>query len=336
MTSFDPRDSQGKVRFARFGGAFLGSEGCRGAGQRLRPITTVGFRVCPGSIRGNQAQHNAGVSPNDKNVNHNPREETMSTGSVRPTEVRQQLTDALYLDLVGPAKSLGTSGRSLGDLNESLPQRPSAWYLTGFLVPLEADASQRADEQSADELDEVSDSQGSDDAVAPEPGAARLRYLPSSMGVSVLVPAEAVTLKVMVRWGDYEGAQRREEAPRSGTAHPQRAWSLRCPNGRISRWNTRCPSRRPDACRIGPGRSTDGAEAGLPEGTRSVSVFLVNRHHTEPDEMETRHSRSRRRSRCRRRAVCAAAGPAEPAQRRLGRAGRRSSVPRCLRVRRGP
>ena len=56
-----------------------------------------------------------------------------------PVMVRAQLTDALRLDLVGPGEVLGADHDVLGDANEILPQRPSTWYLTGFLVPLDAD-----------------------------------------------------------------------------------------------------------------------------------------------------------------------------------------------------
>src|SRR5262245_4813282 len=97
-----------------------------------------------------------------------------------PVEVRTQLIDALRLDLVGPGEVLGANSRVLGDADEILPQRPSTWYLTGFLVPLDADPEQRIDEQGTDELDEGGDTQGFDDAVAPDPPAARVRYLPSS------------------------------------------------------------------------------------------------------------------------------------------------------------
>ena len=59
----------------------------------------------------------------------------------------------------------------------------------------------------------MSDSQGLDDAVAPEPAAARVRYLPSSMGASLLVPKEVKRLKVIVRWGDYHARKARQNEP---------------------------------------------------------------------------------------------------------------------------
>jgi hypothetical protein len=52
-----------------------------------------------------------------------------------PAEIREDLVRALRLDLVGP-------GREDDDLaREVLPQAPSRWYLTGFLVPYEAPAA---------------------------------------------------------------------------------------------------------------------------------------------------------------------------------------------------
>src|SRR5271167_1260225 len=96
-------------------------------------------------------------------------------------EIRSQLVDALRLDLVGPDLELGTP-------TETLPQAPSRWYLTGFLVPLDADQSQRADADSTEEVDAANDAGGTDDATTPEPASARQSYLPSSIGLSLLVP----------------------------------------------------------------------------------------------------------------------------------------------------
>src|SRR5271170_7457898 len=97
-----------------------------------------------------------------------------------PPEVRQQLTEALRLDLVGPEENLGSP-------DEILPEPPSRWYLTGFLVPLDAGESQKSDETSTDELNTVNDAKGLDDAMAPEPAPARRSSFPSSVGMSFLV-----------------------------------------------------------------------------------------------------------------------------------------------------
>jgi hypothetical protein len=116
---------------------------------------------------------------------------------MKPVEVRSELSDALKLDLVGPNDRLGS-------LTEILPQAPSRWYLTGFLVPFDAEPQQRADEDSTEEVDAASDAGGADDATTPEPASARQKYLPSSIGLSVLVSASTQKLKVMVRWADYK------------------------------------------------------------------------------------------------------------------------------------
>ena len=65
---------------------------------------------------------------------------------MKPVDVRSELIGALRLDLVGPAN--GTELEA-----EVLSQAPSRWYLTGFLVPLEAGEDQRSDETSQDEID---------------------------------------------------------------------------------------------------------------------------------------------------------------------------------------
>ena len=61
-----------------------------------------------------------------------------------PLQIRQQMVDALRLDMIGPEDGLGSP-------EEILPEPPSRWYLTGFIVPLDADDDQKADEAATDE-----------------------------------------------------------------------------------------------------------------------------------------------------------------------------------------
>ena len=62
---------------------------------------------------------------------------------------------------------------------EVLAQAPSRWYLTGFLAPLDASQAQRLDEPAADDIDEASDTEGGDDATAPDlPSANRADHPP--------------------------------------------------------------------------------------------------------------------------------------------------------------
>ena len=58
-------------------------------------------------------------------------------------DVRDRLTEALRLDLVGPE-----SGPEYAE--ERLPIPPSRWYLTGFLVPYEAKEEHRTDDTAID------------------------------------------------------------------------------------------------------------------------------------------------------------------------------------------
>src|SRR3954452_557753 len=101
-----------------------------------------------------------------------------------PLDVRRKLVHTLGLDLIGPDR-----GSDL--LNEVLPQAPSRWYLTGFLVPTDAGEQQKGDVSAVEGVDELSDAGGGDDAVTPEPAAARRAVFPSSMGLSLLLPKDA-------------------------------------------------------------------------------------------------------------------------------------------------
>lgn len=117
---------------------------------------------------------------------------------MKPVEVPKELVDALRLDLIGPCPT-----RNLGTPDEVLPQAPSRWYLTGFLVPLDAGEQQRAEVEGTDEMDALDEAGGTDDAGTPEPASARQRYLPSSIGMSLLVSTGTRHMEVTARWGDY-------------------------------------------------------------------------------------------------------------------------------------
>lgn len=202
---------------------------------------------------------------------------------MKSTEVRSELIDALRLDLVGPMGSLGTP-------NESLPQAPARWYLTGFLVPTEADESQRCDPTSVDELDQAAEPAGVDDAETPEPAAARRSYLPSSMGLSILIPKGTDKLTATIRYGDYIRVEKEE-----GEEGPPIEWR------RIPREETltlELGNKIPGSGKVNVPRSRGvelvwslrgvpdtGIIGGLPDGTRSMSVFLVNRRVPAPDEV---------------------------------------------------
>src|SRR5271154_5150591 len=115
---------------------------------------------------------------------------------MKSVEIREDLINALRLDLIGP-------GPGHPHESEILPQAPSRWYLTGFLVPYEAPESQRRDAVSDEQIDLPGIAGGADDDERPERASGRKVFLPSSLGVSVLVPANCQVIKVKAFWGDY-------------------------------------------------------------------------------------------------------------------------------------
>ncbi len=189
-------------------------------------------------------------------------------------DVRAKLTHALRLDLVGPEPDEP-------QVAEVLAVPPSRWYLAGFLVPWSAPVRQKQDEEDTQgELGfaEPATAQDDDDK-SDEPPAARRGHFPSSIGISVLVPAAATLLKVTVRWGDYEPKEvgtkpdiewhrreRSEVVPVRLFADRAETPTITVPNsGGLDIVTSVRRVRRPEEI------------PGLPAGTRAVSVFLVNR-----------------------------------------------------------
>jgi hypothetical protein len=131
---------------------------------------------------------------------------------VKPADVRTELVRTLRLDAIGPDP--GDPERS-----ESLSQAPSEWYLTGFLVPYQAKAEERQDPTSNEDVDQGGDAGGTDDDKEHEKPSARRAFVPSSIGLSVLVPAGVKALQGTMTWGDY----RYVEPEKSEAASPPRA-----------------------------------------------------------------------------------------------------------------
>ncbi len=209
--------------------------------------------------------------------------------------VRSQLIDALQLDLIGPRTGHAPHARYA---EEDLPIAPSKWYLTGFLVPYQAPAGQRADDDGNDTLDEINRKIEADDDNAPEGAAARKGFFPSSMGLSVLVSDETDRLQVKVAWADYlpisrSGQSTPPAAPDAELPPVERAG--RGPWRRVPREaerfisledGTHPPVGLPgfeDLVVVVSVRSV-GDHGLVPPGTRSVSVFFVNSRPPAPDE----------------------------------------------------
>ena len=204
--------------------------------------------------------------------------------SANALEVRDRLTEALELDLVGPWPRHELE-------NEKLPGwvRPSNWYLTGFLIPRDAPDDESADDDADEDIDAVPEREGLPEENAEERSSGKKGFFPSSCGLSTLVALEALSLKVRVRWGDYEYERGEQEAEEDGGDGQRKApvWQRiprerplpEIPLGSVSESPVVIPVRDSGGLElhmleraIASGR-LDGQ---IPPGTRSVSLFLVN------------------------------------------------------------
>ena len=205
------------------------------------------------------------VPPNDRNA------------PATSLEVRKRLVEALNLDLIGPG-----AGHALA--SERLPGwvRPSNWYLTGFLIPAGAPPEQSGDADEDDDLDEMPDAAGLAEESTEERKSAKKGFFPSSMGLSFLVPEDSEAVAVMVRWADYEPVPT-EDADGKTTSVWQRQQNERSVSVSVGRAD-HYPVADSDGLWLhAEVRPIDTAGiAGIPAGTRSVSIFLVNRR--EPNE----------------------------------------------------
>ena len=192
-------------------------------------------------------------------------------------EVRERLVEALNLDLIGPG-----AGHDLA--SERLPGwvRPSNWYLTGFLIPAGAPPEQSADADDDDDLDEMPDSAGLAEESTEERKAGKKGFFPSSMGLSFLVAEDADTVRVTVRWADY-GLVPIVDADGKAASVWQRRQHERTAPVSVARADHYRVADSAGLWLHAEVRPIDTAGiAGIPAGTRSVSIFLVNRR--EPDE----------------------------------------------------
>jgi len=192
-------------------------------------------------------------------------------------EIRARLATELRLDLIGP------SYRDTALVNEVLPDPPSRWYLTGFLVPVDTPSRRKARDPQ-EEMD-TAEQAGADDDETPDRGASNPRSLPSSMGLSLLVEPKTQALRVTCRWGEYH----REESERDG-GRKEVHWRR---EQRVVTCDV--PLRAGPPIVLG---DTDGLEIARhvrptqvrdETGSRNVvavSLFLVNRRTPSTDEFE--------------------------------------------------
>ncbi|ESY81788.1 helicase [Mesorhizobium sp. LNHC221B00] len=123
--------------------------------------------------------------------------------------MRAQIVNVFRRDLIGP--DLRDADLATERLNES----PARWYLAGFLAPAEDPLTLGGDDEEVDpsaqeemEIDvEEPDADGANGAAAdneePEAPVARRRFLPSSVGLTVLLDPDVSEIEARVSWGDY-------------------------------------------------------------------------------------------------------------------------------------
>ncbi|MBU6251440.1 MAG: helicase, partial [Cyanobacteria bacterium REEB417] len=221
--------------------------------------------------------------------------------------VRDQLIQALELDLVGPTPALLAQLEAEGrdeeatELREELLDRPpNRWYQTGFLIPSETSLGDRADDAADDEFAGLdgqnlsakrkSNASG-DDTGASEVGPARRVFFTCSVGLSLLIPP-ATGLEVTVHWASYKPT-----APPEGSKADE-AWCREPHTEPISipaEWLA--PSGRSAQAKPVPG--SDGlmlrwhlrpapADQGYPTGAVAVSLFLTNERRFDGRSAEDR------------------------------------------------
>jgi hypothetical protein len=123
-------------------------------------------------------------------------------------EIRAHIVDVFRRDLIGPG------ARDADLANERLNESPSRWYLTGFLAPAEDPlgldgADNESDPAAQEELETRVEEPDADEAGAaadnekPEAPNSRRRFLPSSVGLTVLLDPGIKEIKARISWGDY-------------------------------------------------------------------------------------------------------------------------------------
>lgn len=218
--------------------------------------------------------------------------------------VRSEIVKTLRLDLIGPSNDHDFA-------RELLQESPTRWYLTGFLVSAEAPVEQRTDETANDEIDAGGDTNNADDSENPDRAAAHRSFLPSSMGLSVLVDAEISSLNVKISWGDYvfEGGTEDEQETEAINETTKNEETSANAETKLLRGYRRTPREEnlsielPEKVGEFPVANSEGlylvitvrtvsstafGANRLPAGTRSVSMFLVNRR--KPNEKQAYRS----------------------------------------------
>jgi hypothetical protein len=127
-----------------------------------------------------------------------------------PSAIRDELTDMVVRDLLGPA---GGPDEELNQHEDHAYQR----YLVGMLAPKDK-------EVDSFELDELATGEGDDgeEGAADSGVPAGSTYFPSSMGLSFVVAAETEKILVDADWGQYLRIKSQSQLKKDG--NPANVW----------------------------------------------------------------------------------------------------------------
>ena len=233
----------------------------------------------------------------------------------QPVDVRASIVEKFRRDLIGPSPRPEDADLAAERLNES----PSRWYLAGFLAPADDPLAQdggKQDEEQANQDDadnEVTEPAdegaggAAGDAELPDAPVAKRRFLPSSIGLTVLLRPDVTEIEASISWGDYrtepplpeaillpdEPAETGEDDPSKKKQRPRVDW-VRAPRQQTVRLKIvdgRSPAvvvpESAAAQRKGGGLTLESHSRAFtyptPDGleqVRAVTVFLVNRRAT--------------------------------------------------------
>ena len=201
-------------------------------------------------------------------------------------EVRAHLVAALRADLVGPF-----SGDD--DAEEVWDLAPSKRYLCGFLVPREQAKVEDEEDDDPSTGDELGAGNDPGQESQNDPQAKRRPMLPSSIGLSVLLPGDGDSILARVSYADYLAEAQEVEADDQGKkkrGRPPIHWrrAAREPIELTVALDSAALRKGIDIADsglrlFGQLENTEHID-GLPDGTRAVSIFVVNDRSPNPDK----------------------------------------------------
>ncbi len=159
-------------------------------------------------------------------------------------DIRAHIVDVFRRDLIGP-------GPQDADLaSERLNESPARWYLAGFIAPAEdalaLDGDDDENDPSAQEEMEIDveepDADGAGGAATdneePEAPNARRRFLPSSVGLTVLLYPDVTSIEARVSWVTIEPNRRCRKRSFCPSPYPRNLARTVSPSASSAPWSS--------------------------------------------------------------------------------------------------